>query len=228
MSTGILKVKDTNVVDENGKRVILRGAGLGGWLNMENFITGYPGHESQHRAAMLQVLGQEKYDFFFDRWLEAFFTEGDAKYFASLGLNCIRIPFNYRHFEDDMNPRVLKEEGFKHLDRAIELVSDSVPIIEIILTYDSALSKAFIPSWICTRYQVDRTRGGTLTMLLRMRHSGTIRTIKTAPSGSGRKSLSDTRETLGLPDTIPSMSRVTHSTFVSPHSTTALRRRSGK
>jgi endo-1,4-beta-mannosidase len=28
---------------------------------------------------------------------------------------------NYRHFEDDMNPRVLKESGFKHLDRVIDL-----------------------------------------------------------------------------------------------------------
>jgi hypothetical protein len=34
---------------------------------MENFITGFPGHESEMRAAMLEVLGQEKYDFFFDK-----------------------------------------------------------------------------------------------------------------------------------------------------------------
>src|SRR3954452_23545189 len=90
---------------------------------MENFITGYPGHESQHRAAMLSVLGKEKYEYFFDKFLEYFFTDADAKFFASLGLNCIRLPFNYRHFEDDMNPRVLKESGFKHLDRVIDLVS---------------------------------------------------------------------------------------------------------
>jgi hypothetical protein len=94
--------------------------------SMENFITGFPGHESQHRSAMLKVLGQEKYDFFFDKWLEYFFAEADAKYFASLGLNCIRIPFNYRHFEDDMNPRILKTEGFKHLDLAINLVSSQL------------------------------------------------------------------------------------------------------
>lgn len=93
---------------------------------MENFITGYPGHESQHRESMLKVLGQEKYEFFFDRWLYYFFTEADAGFFRSLGLNCIRLPFNYRHFEDDMNPRVLKEEGFKHLDRVIELVCQLV------------------------------------------------------------------------------------------------------
>jgi len=85
--------------------------------------TGYPGHEFQHREAMLHVLGKEKYEFFFDKFLEYFFTEDDAKFFASLGLNCIRLPFNYRHFEDDMNPRVLKESGFKHLDRVIDLVS---------------------------------------------------------------------------------------------------------
>jgi aryl-phospho-beta-D-glucosidase BglC (GH1 family) len=84
--------------------------------------TGYPGHESQHRAAFAKVLGKEKAEFFFDKFLEYFFQEEDAKFFASLGLNCIRIPFNYRHFEDDMNPRVLKESGFKHLDRVIELV----------------------------------------------------------------------------------------------------------
>jgi hypothetical protein len=89
---------------------------------MENFITGYPGHESQHRAAMRKVLGPQKYEFFFDKWLENFFTDADAKFFASLGLNCLRIPFNYRHFEDDMAPRVIKPSGFKHLDRVIDLV----------------------------------------------------------------------------------------------------------
>ncbi|OMP82365.1 Endoglucanase C [Diplodia seriata] len=121
MATGILKVDGENVVGNDGKPVILRGAGLGGWMNMENFITGFPGHEHQHRAAMLKVLGKEKYDFFFDKWLEYFFTDKDAEFFASKGLNCLRIPFNYRHFEDDMNPRVLKESGFKHLDRVVDL-----------------------------------------------------------------------------------------------------------
>jgi aryl-phospho-beta-D-glucosidase BglC (GH1 family) len=90
---------------------------------MENFITGFPGHEAQHRAAMLRALGPEKYEFFFDKWLEYFFTEADAQFFAGLGLNCLRLPFNYRHFEDDMNPRSLKESGFKHLDRVVNLVS---------------------------------------------------------------------------------------------------------
>ena len=33
---------------------------------MENFITGYTGHEHQLRSALKGVLGQEKYEYFFD------------------------------------------------------------------------------------------------------------------------------------------------------------------
>ncbi|KAK0213556.1 glycoside hydrolase family 5 protein [Armillaria fumosa] len=117
----LLKVSGTKIVDEEGKEVILRGAGLGGWMNMENFISGYPGCEFQIRDALTETIGQEKSDFFFDKFLEYFFMDADAAFFSSLGLNCIRLPFNYHHFEDDMNPRVLKESGFKHLDRVIDL-----------------------------------------------------------------------------------------------------------
>jgi hypothetical protein len=116
---------------------------------MENFITGFPGHESSHRAAMLSVLGKANYDYFFDKFLEYFFTEQDAKFCQRLGINCLRLPFNYRHFEDDMNPRVLKEEGFKHLDRVIDLVRPSLSICGPCLTMSSALNTRSTPSSIC-------------------------------------------------------------------------------
>ncbi|KAK3626951.1 endo-1,4-beta-glucanase [Elasticomyces elasticus] len=120
-SRGYLRVKGTDVVDEQGERVILKGAATGGHTNMENFITGYPGHEHEMRAALLEVLGKEKYDYFFDRFLDYFFTAADAKFFASVGLNCIRIPMNHRYFMDDMNPSVIKPEGFKLVDRIVDL-----------------------------------------------------------------------------------------------------------
>jgi hypothetical protein len=115
----VLRVSGSQIVDGNGHQVILKGAGLGGHLNMENFITGYSGAEFEHRKAMRSVLGPEKCDYFFDRFLEYFFTDADAKYFASVGLNCIRIPFNYRHFEDDLHPGIMKESGFELLDRVV-------------------------------------------------------------------------------------------------------------
>ncbi|KAG8910160.1 Endo-1,4-beta-xylanase 5 [Tulasnella sp. 408] len=66
-STGILRVSGNQIVGEDGKPIILRGAGLGGHLNMENFITGYPGHEHEMRRALKAALGEERYDFFFDK-----------------------------------------------------------------------------------------------------------------------------------------------------------------
>jgi endoglucanase len=33
----------------------------------------------------------------------------------------LRLPVNYRHFEDDMNPFEIKTSGFKHLDRVVDL-----------------------------------------------------------------------------------------------------------
>ena len=38
------------------------------------------------------------------QFLEHFFGEPDAAFFASLGLNCIRIAISYRHFEGQRAP----------------------------------------------------------------------------------------------------------------------------
>ncbi|MDY0094104.1 MAG: cellulase family glycosylhydrolase [Candidatus Vecturithrix sp.] len=116
-----LTTQGTKLVDREGETVILRGVGLGGWMNMENFITGYPANESAHRQSLLEVLGGKKYDLFFEQFLENFFTEDDAKFLQSLGLNLVRLPVNYHHFEDDMEPFTIKESGFTHLDRVIDL-----------------------------------------------------------------------------------------------------------
>ncbi|KLU90851.1 hypothetical protein MAPG_09376 [Magnaporthiopsis poae ATCC 64411] len=117
----MLRVSGTKIVNPKGESVLLKGAGLGGMLNMENFITGYSGHEFEHREAMAEVLGKEKADFFFSRLIHHFFTEADAALFASLGLNCLRVPFNYRHFMDDDNPSVVKQSGFALLDRIVDI-----------------------------------------------------------------------------------------------------------
>ncbi|KAG6811579.1 hypothetical protein H0H92_006743 [Tricholoma furcatifolium] len=66
---------------------------------MENFISGFPGCEFQIREALAEVLGDEKAEFFFDKTMLS-------------RLHAIRL--------DDQNPRVLKANAFKHLDRAIE------------------------------------------------------------------------------------------------------------
>jgi beta-glucosidase/6-phospho-beta-glucosidase/beta-galactosidase len=75
----------------------------------------------QIREALELVLGKDKADYYWDRFETYFFGEEDAKFFASLGLNCMRLPFNYRHVMDDSNPDVFKKDGLKQLDRVIDL-----------------------------------------------------------------------------------------------------------
>ncbi len=115
-----LMVERDQIRNGAGEPVILHGVGLGGWMNMENFITGFPANETAFREVMLRALGREKAEHFFDHYLQAFFTDEDAAFIASLGLNLVRLPFSYRHFEDDLDPQVLLKGGFKYLDRAIE------------------------------------------------------------------------------------------------------------
>src|SRR5919199_3054346 len=104
MQARTLRTDGPRIVDGDGQEVVLRGFGLGGWMNMENFITGYPANEQAQREAIRNVLGEELYQLFFDRFLEYFFTDADAGFVSSLGLNLVRLPLNYRHFEDDMRP----------------------------------------------------------------------------------------------------------------------------
>jgi hypothetical protein len=118
-----LRVAGDRLVDATGTTVTLAGFGVGGWLNLENFITGYPGNESAMRQAMRDTMGGAAYEAFFDELLDGFFADADAALLASLGCNAVRIPVNYRHLEDDMAPLQPKADGFARLDRVIDILA---------------------------------------------------------------------------------------------------------
>ena len=116
-----LRVEGSRVLDHQGRPVRLRGACIGGWLHMENFITGYSANESMMRAEVRRALGDDRYDLFFDRLRASFYTDADAAFLGRNGMNCVRVPVHYRNFEDDARPFVLKQDGFRHLDEAISM-----------------------------------------------------------------------------------------------------------
>jgi endoglucanase len=58
----------------------LRGYNIGGWMNMENFLTGYPGTESRQRRVLHRVLGPELYEAFFDQFMTVFFDDAEASW----------------------------------------------------------------------------------------------------------------------------------------------------
>jgi hypothetical protein len=121
MSRNFLRVDGGSIVDGAGSPVVLRGVGLGGWMNMENFITGYPGNEAGMRAAVARVLGADRAAIFFDRLLDAFFGPDDAAFLASLGVNCVRLPVNQAHFEGA--PFEWLSVGFERLANAVDVLA---------------------------------------------------------------------------------------------------------
>ena len=119
LKSDFLKVQGDKIVNQKGEIVRLRGFCLGGYLHMENFMVGYPGHETGMREAISNALGVARAEYFFEEYRKHFFTEEDVKFIRSLGCNTIRVALNYREFESDENPFKYKETGFKRLDQLI-------------------------------------------------------------------------------------------------------------
>ncbi len=114
-----LEARNGQIVTASGKPVMLRGTCVGGWMNMENFINGYPGDESGTRNVTARILGEEKAVFLFDRMLDYFLSEEDIRFMKACGATVVRLPLNYRQFERDDAPFQYLEKGFSRLEQMV-------------------------------------------------------------------------------------------------------------
>jgi hypothetical protein len=120
MNTGFIQAKNGHF-SLNGEQIMLRGFGLGTWMNIEHMMSRIPGTEKRIRQTFAEVYGRENAEQFFNDYLNYFITEDDFVFLKSLGANTLRLALNYRHFEDDQAPGKYKEEGFRHLERVLAL-----------------------------------------------------------------------------------------------------------
>ena len=116
----ILQADGLGIV-RDGKPARLRGVNLGGWMLIEDYMIGLPWTEWKIREQFRKVLGPEAYSAFFNAFDQAFLADADISFLARQGFNVVRLPFNYRHFEDDLAPGQWLESGFSQLDRAVGL-----------------------------------------------------------------------------------------------------------
>jgi endoglucanase len=150
----ILQTKGNLIIDAKGNNIQLRGTCIGGWMNLENFIDGFPGTEHGIRESITKVLGKSKAEFLFQRLLDYFFNEGDIKFIKECGATVVRLPLNYRHFEDDRETFRYKEEGFKRLDTVLGWCEDHE--LYVILDLHS------LPGWQNSHWHSDNDRGVSL------------------------------------------------------------------
>jgi len=116
----LLHAKGREIV-EAGRPVRLRGVNLGGWMLIEDYMIGLPWTEWKIREQFKIILGEDSYSTFFNAFDQAFIADTDIAFLAQQGFNVVRLPFNYRHFEDDLAPGKWLESGFKQLDRVVSL-----------------------------------------------------------------------------------------------------------
>ncbi len=120
MNSTFIKVDGPNFV-LNGKKIIFRGFGIGNWLNIEHFMIGLPGSESQLRKALEQAYGLKKASEFWEKYYIYYLNEKDFQFLKAIGVNSIRLSFNYRHFESDLKPYSYNPNGFQQFDRILKL-----------------------------------------------------------------------------------------------------------
>lgn len=97
VAQGFLKVRGKEIIDEGGKPIILRGMGLGGWMLQEGYMFRLANLGQQHRIrnAIQDVIGKEKADAFYNKWLDQHTTRADIDSMAAWGFNSIRLPMHY-------------------------------------------------------------------------------------------------------------------------------------
>jgi endoglucanase len=118
-----LKTNGQDIVDQNGKAVMLRGFGPGEWFNIEAYMIKWPDKDiggygaRKIRNKLIELMGEAGAEEFYRRWEQNIVTEEDVQQWARWGTNSVRLPFNYRSLSSADG--VYREEGFQRLDRVI-------------------------------------------------------------------------------------------------------------
>jgi hypothetical protein len=100
----------------NGKRVELKGVGLGNWLMLEHFMFGMPGSEVQIRQAVSETYGVESSEMFWDAYYENYMGEEDIRFVQECGMNHVRIAVNSRLF---LGENFAESPAVRQIDRII-------------------------------------------------------------------------------------------------------------
>jgi len=124
---GFLRADGPRIVDGNGRPVILRGVGLGGWMLQEGYMLGLTGPGMQHaiRRRIVDLIGEQDTQAFYTAWLDNYVAKDDIDALAAWGFNSVRLPMHYRLYtlsvaeEPVAGRQTWLEDGFRRTDELI-------------------------------------------------------------------------------------------------------------
>lgn len=120
-----LKVQGQAIVDREGKEIILRGMGLGGWMLQEGYMLRVRGiGQQQHviKAKLAELVGEQRTDEFYEAWLANHTRKIDIDSMAAWGFNSVRLAMHYNLFtlpidkEPVSGQNTWLEKGFQMTD----------------------------------------------------------------------------------------------------------------
>src|SRR5260370_37366789 len=98
------------------KALLVRATNLGNWMVPEGYMwlfEGGPQSPSEIRALVLELLGPEGSEAFWQKYRENYVTRGDIALLHRAGVNAVGVPLHYSLFESE------DAEGFRLLGRLI-------------------------------------------------------------------------------------------------------------
>ena len=121
-SLSFLHTAGQNIVNESGKKIYLKGVGLGNWLLPEGYMWKFGGLGDRPRKiekVVADLIGKEKATQFWKTFRKNYITESDIKRIAELGFNSVRPALNSRLFLTEGENPVYVQEGFDLIDSLV-------------------------------------------------------------------------------------------------------------
>lgn len=125
-------VEGKHIIDPNNNTFILKGVNLGNWLVPEGYMFKFKKANSPTRVnnVITELIGPAESKIFWIDFQNNYITYEDIKYLKSLGVNSIRVPFNYKLFCDETYLWNTNSRGFELIDKLLEWCKiENLPII---------------------------------------------------------------------------------------------------
>ena len=135
---GFLHTDGRRMVNGDGKTVVLRGWGMGNWMNPEGFMIGgvplfvenadfndfaLPRRFERGRTmetTVRELCGSKYARDYWIRWAKNYVTEEDIRLMAKMGYNSVRLPISSRLFLAEEPEIIWVEDGFAILDQVLD------------------------------------------------------------------------------------------------------------
>lgn len=117
-----VRTQGQEIVSPDGRPLLLKGIGLGNWLLPEGYMFKFKATNSPRliETAINQLVGDDEARKFWQTYRANYITADDIHFLKQAGFNSIRVPFSYRLFVSDTQPRKLEGPGYELLDRLVD------------------------------------------------------------------------------------------------------------